>query len=397
MSQLARNILGFVRILRAAGLPTGPESMLAALRAAEAVDVVVRDQFYWALHAVLVHRPEDHQVFDEAFGLFFRDPGAPPEAFSLLMAASQVPRPPGASRRVSEALRPPAPPAAGTEPEVRVEAVAALAFSPDELLRTRDFEQMSADEVRRARAAAARIDLLVRPVRTRRFQPWPRGRLDLPRTIRDAMRTFGDVAPLRYRRRRLRQPPLVALCDISGSMGRYSEMLLAFLHAVSATRPRVHTFLFGTRLTNATRTLRHRDVDQALAQLGREVVDWGGGTRLGACLHEFNRAWSRRVLAQGAVVLLISDGLDRDPTALLAAEAERLHKSCRRLLWLNPLLRWEGFEPRAQGVRALLPHVDEHRPVHNLDSLEALARTLAAPPARGPRAARGNTPVTGPR
>jgi uncharacterized protein with von Willebrand factor type A (vWA) domain len=396
MSQLARNILGFVRILRAAGLPTGPASMLAALRAAEAVDVVVREQFYWALHAVLVHRPEDHQLYDDAFRLFFRDPGAPPEAFSLLMAASQVPRPSSASRRVSEALRPPAPSAAA-EPEARVEAVAALAFSPDELLRARDFEQMSADEVRRARAAAARIDLLVRPVRTRRFQPWPRGRLDLPRTIRDAMRTFGDVAPLRYRRRRLRQPPLVALCDISGSMGRYSEMLLAFLHAVSAARPRVHTFLFGTRLTNATRTLRHRDVDQALAQLGREVVDWGGGTRLGACLHEFNRAWSRRVLAQGAVVLLISDGLDRDPTELLAAEAERLHKSCRRLIWLNPLLRWEGFEPRALGVRALLPHVDEHRPVHNLDSLEALARTLAAPAARGPGAARGNTRVTGPR
>ncbi len=395
MSELAGNIMRFVRVLRAAGLAAGPASMLAALRAAEAVDILQRDELYWALHAVLVHRPEDHELFDEAFGLLFRAPVTSDDAYSLLMSASKVRRRPAASRRVSEAIRPPGDGRRASE--VVAEVAVTLAFSPDEVLRTRDFEQMSADEVRRARAAAARIELLVRPVRTRRFQPWPRGRLDFSRTVRDALRTFGDLAPLRYRRRRMRQPPLVALCDISGSMGRYSEMLLAFLHAVSAARPRVHTFLFGTRLSNVTRTLRHRDVDQALAQLGRDVIDWGGGTRLGACLRQFNRAWSRRVLAQGAVVLLITDGLDRDPTETLAAEAERLHKSCRRLYWLNPLLRWDGFEPRAQGVRALLPHVDEHRPVHNLDSLEALARALARPAARGPRAGARNTAVTGPR
>jgi uncharacterized protein len=373
MSYLAGNIVRFARVLRAAGLALGPSSVLASLRAVEAVDILDRDQFYWALHAVLVHRPEDHELFDEAFGLFFRAPRHLDPAAELLMAASKLPRRPAASRRVSEAMRPPGEQAAAPQ----IEMAAPLTSSPDEVLRTRDFEQMSAEEVRRAREAAARIDLVVRPVRTRRFQPWPRGRLDFARTFRDALRTFGDVAPLRFRRRRVRQPPLVALCDISGSMGRYSEMLLAFLHAVSAVRPRVHTFLFGTRLSNVTRALRHRDVDQALARVGREVVDWGGGTRLGACLHEFNRAWSRRVLAQGAVVLLITDGLDRDPSANLAAEAERLHKSCRRLIWLNPLLRWHGFEPRAQGVRALLPHVDEHRPVHDLESLEALARALA--------------------
>jgi hypothetical protein len=397
MSELAGNIMRFVRVLRAAGLATGPSSTLAALHAAEAIDLLQRDQLYWALHAVLVHRPEDHEMFDEAFGLMFRPPPSGGDAYAQLMSTSKLRRPPAASRRVSEAMRPPgdAPPRAA---ETVAQVAVTLASSPDEILRTRDFEQMSADEVRRARAAASRIELLVRPVRTRRFQPWPRGRLDFSRTVRDALRTFGDLAPLRYRRRRMRQPPLVALCDISGSMGRYSEMLLAFLHAVSAARPRVHTFLFGTRLSNATRTLRHRDVDQALARLGRDVVDWGGGTRLGACLRQFNRAWSRRVLAQGAVVLLITDGLDRDPTATLAAEAERLHRSCRRLIWLNPLLRWEGFEPRAQGVRALLPHVDEHRPVHNLDSLEALARALARPAARGPlRGSSRNTAVTGPR
>jgi len=348
--------------------------VLSALRAAASVNILRRDELYWALHAVLVRRPEDHDLFDQAFRQFFRDPFGADQALSMLLSKTQIPRRPAVSRRVAEALR--APGEAPARPSEKLELVATLTFSPEEVLRTRDFDQMSTAELRQARAAAAKLHLAVRPVRTRRYEAWPRGRLDLPRTIRDGMRTLGDVAPLRFRRRRFRPPPLVALCDISGSMGRYSEVLLSFLHAVTADRPRVHTFVFGTRLSNVTRTLRRRDVDEALARCGREVVDWGGGTRLRACLHEFNRVWSRRVLSQGAVVLLISDGLDRDDTPGLAAEAERLHKSCRRLIWLNPLLRWEGFEPRALGVRALLPHVDEHWPVHNLDSLEALARGL---------------------
>ena len=168
---------------------------------------------------------------------------------------------------------------------------------------------------------------------------------------------------------------VVALCDVSGSMGRYSEMLLRFLHALIADRGG-HVFVFATRLSNVTRALRGRDVDLALARCGQEVTDWSSGTRLGACLRRFNLAWSRRVLAQGAVVLLVTDGLDREDAVGLAAEAARLRRSCRRLVWLNPLLRYAGFEPRAAGVKALLPNVDEHRPVHDLDSLEALARAL---------------------
>ena len=381
---LAANLIRFTRILRAAGLAIGPASALSALHAAAAIDVLDRDQLYWALHATLVRRPEDHALFDEAFGLFFRPPGVVDDAFSMLMESRLIPRRPAASRRVSDAMRP-----AGERSRGEVEQLdvtATIAFSPDEILRSRDFEQMTAEQLRRARAAASKMELLVRPVATRRYEAWPRGRLDMARTIRDSLKTFGDVAPLRHRRRRVRQPPIVALCDISGSMGRYSEMLLVFLHAVSAARPRVHTFLFGTRLSNATRTLRHRDVDEALARLGREVVDWGGGTRVGECLHEFNRTWSRRVLGQGAIVLLITDGLDRGEASELSAEADRLHRSCRRLIWLNPLLRWEGFEPRAEGIRALLPHVDEHRPVHNLDSLDALARALGQPARRSGRA-----------
>src|SRR5689334_12551281 len=236
---------------------------------------------------------------------------------------------------------------------------------------------MSAEELARARELVRRLDLGVRPLVTRRTRPAARGPIDPARTVRAALRRGGELAVLRRRARVERPPAIVVLCDISGSMGRYSEMLLRFVHALLADRGRGHAFLFATRLSNVTRALRHRDVDDALARCGREVTDWASGTRLGACLRDFNRTWSRRVLATGAVVLLVTDGLDREDAAGLADAAARLRRSCRRLIWCNPLLRYAGFEPRAAGVRALLPNVDEHRPIHDLDSLEALARALA--------------------
>ena len=374
-SKLAENVVHFTRLLRGAGLRLGPASALDALAAASAVDVLQRDELYWSLHAVLVKRPEDFDLFDQAFRLFWRDPMGVNAALAQLLSHARVPRPPSISRRVAEAWRQPSSAAPGKTERLEIDAL--LTFSADEVLRTRDFEQMSAGELARARRIVAQMAMALRPVRTRRFAPDPHGsRIDLARTVRDSVKTFGDLAPLRFRDRILLPPPLVVLCDISGSMGRYSEMLLHFLHALLAARSRVHAFLFATRLTNVTRVLRRRDPDETLARCGREVLDWSGGTRLRTCLHEFNRAWSRRVLGHGGVVLLVTDGLDRDPEPGLAAEADRLHRSCRRLIWLNPLLRWEGFEPRAQGVRALLPHVDEHRPVHNLESLEALGRAL---------------------
>jgi len=376
-SKLAENVVHFTRLLRGAGLRLGPASGLEAIAAAANVDVVHRDELYWALHSVLVKRPEDFDLYDQAFRLFWRDPTRSQAVLDQLLQHVRVPPAPAVSRRVSEAWRKPA--ASGKAPPERHEVDAVLTFSADEILRTRDFDQMSADELVRAKRIVAQMSVVQRPVRTRRFTPDPHGeRLDLARTVRDSRKTFGDLAPLRFRTRVLQPPPLVVLCDISGSMGRYSEMLLHFLHALQNSRTRVHTFLFATRLTNVTRTLRRRDVDEALHRCGQEVQDWSGGTRLRACLHDFNRTWSRRVLGQGAVVLLVTDGLDRDSEPGLDAEADRLHRSCRRLIWLNPLLRWEGFQPRAQGVRALLPHVDEHRPVHNLDSLEALGRALGS-------------------
>jgi uncharacterized protein len=380
--RLAANVAQFARLLRRAGLRIGPGDTLDAQRAVAAVEIVRRDEFYWALHAALVRRHPEHALFDEAFRLFWRDPMGAHSALALLLPQMKTPTHRTVSRRLSEAWRPPAPAATPPHREAPPQLDSFLAYSADEILRTRDFDQMSADDLARARVAVRRLRLDVRPLVTRRTRPAPRGEIDRARTIRAALRAGGELAGLRHRDRIERPPAIVALCDISGSMGRYAEMLLRFLHALLGERNRGHVFLFATRLSNVTRTLRHRDVDAALARCGTAVTDWSSGTRLGACLHEFNRTWSRRVLAQGAVVLLVTDGLDREDTAGLAAEAARLRRSCRRLIWLNPLLRYAGFEPRAAGVRALLPNVDEHRPVHDLDSLEALARALARPVGR---------------
>lgn len=376
--RLAANVAHFTRLLRRAGLRVGPGDTLDAQRAVAAIDVMQREQFYWALHTTLVRRFPDHALFDEAFRLFWRDPMGAHSALGMLLPQMKTPTQ-TVSRRLSEAWRPPAPVAPPPErPPEPPQVDTFLAYSADEILRTRDFEQMSAEELARARRLVRRLELDVRPLLTRRTRPAARGELDRARTIRAALRR-GQLIDLRHRARVERPPAIVTLCDISGSMGRYSEMLLRFLHALLVERNRGHVFLFATRLTNVTRVLRNRDVDAALVRCGREVGDWASGTRLGAALHDFNRTWSRRVLAQGAVVLLVTDGLDREDTAGLAAEVARLRRSCRRLIWLNPLLRYAGFEPRASGVRALLPNVDEHRPVHDIDSLEALGRALAAP------------------
>jgi len=376
--RLAANVAHFVRLLRRAGLAVGPGDTLDAQRAVAAIDAMRREQFHAALRAVLVRRRADHALFDEAFRLFWRDPMGAQSALALLLPQVKTPTNRTISRRLSEAWHPPAPPAAAPpEREQPPQIDTFLAYSADEILRTRDFDQMSAEELARARALVRRLDLGVRPLLTRRTRPAARGPLDPARTVRRALRRGGALVELRRRARVERPPAIVAICDISGSMGRYSEMLLRFVHALLADGRRGHAFLLATRLSNVTRALRQRDVDDALARCGRVVTDWASGTRLGACLRDFNRTWSRRVLATGAVVLLVTDGLDREDAAGLADAAAQLRRSCRRLIWCNPLLRYAGFEPRAAGVRALLPNVDEHRPIHDLDSLEALARALS--------------------
>jgi uncharacterized protein len=378
---LCSNLVHFTRLLRRAGLSVGPGATIAAIRAVAAIDMMHREEFYWALHAVLASRRSDHELFDAAFRLFWRDPMGAESALALLLPQIRTPTAKPISRRLSEAWRPPSMmprPTSMRESAPKVDTF--LSYSSEEALRTRDFDQMSAEELALARRLVRGLDLGLPPKFSRRSHVSTHGVLiDKARTVREAMRRGGEVIEMRRRSRTERRLSIVALCDISGSMGRYSEMLLRFLHAALDELGDSHVFLFATRLSNVTRLLRHREVDQALARCGQEVSDWSSGTRLSACLHEFNQLWSRRVLSQGAVVLLVTDGLDREDSGELGAEAARLRRSCRRLIWLNPLLRYAGFEPRAAGVRALLPNVDEHRPVHDLASLDALAHVLRNP------------------
>ncbi len=379
--RLPANIMHFARVLRAAGLPVGPGQVIRAIEAADAVGIGTRADFYWTLHAVFVNRRDQRDLFDQAFHVFWRNPRLLERLMTVILPTIETPadeEKEEMSRRLAEALQGLAEAADRAPEQERLDLDAAMTWTDREVLKTRDFEKMSGDEVVAAKRVLARLRLPFERTPTRRFRADPAGpRLDMRRVLRRSVRSGGDTIVLARRRRRTRRPPLVVLCDISGSMSRYSRMLLHFLHAVTNDRDRVHTFLFGTRLTNVTRYLRYKDVDEALDRIGRVAEDWDGGTRIGRTIGEFNRRWSRRVLGQGAMVLLITDGLDRDGGAGLTREMDRLHRSCRRLIWLNPLLRYDGFEPRSAGIRAMLPHVDDFRTVHNLESLEQLGAVFA--------------------
>ncbi|MEZ5879840.1 MAG: VWA domain-containing protein [Nitratireductor sp.] len=381
--RLPDNILYFARTLRGAGMRVGPASVVDAVRAVSVAGITDRDDFYWILHSVFVNRHEDHAVFDEAFRLFWRSRELVEKMLQMFspiaMDRQREEEKRAGQARVSQSLF------SGQEnqrevekPQVEIDAM--LTASGREVLRKKDFAQMTAEELAQARLAMAKLVLPVQPVRTRRYKAVNRpARIDARRTLSNSMKSGGDLVLPRFRKQRLVHPPIVVLADISGSMANYSRTFLHFIHALAESRQRVHTFLFGTRLTNVTRQLRNKDIDEALANCTDAVEDWSGGTRIGATLHEFNRKWSRRVLGQGAIVLLITDGLERDDDELLEHEIDRLHRSCRRLIWLNPLLRFDGFQARARGIRTMLPHVDEFRAVHSLDALADLCHALSAP------------------
>ncbi|MDP7625456.1 MAG: VWA domain-containing protein [Rhodospirillales bacterium] len=380
---LTENIMHFARVLRKAGLPVGPGQVLDAIRAVMAVGLSNRNDFYWTLHAVFVKHRTQLDVFDQAFHIFWKNPEILERMMQLILPDISDPNAASPdteeiSRRVAEALSS----GIGDQPEPQeeeeIEFDATLTWSANEVLGEKDFEKMSADEIRDAIAAVHRMKLPLNEVPTRRFKQSNAGtRVDMRRSMRAALRSGTDFIPLMKRKRRMRRPPLVVICDISGSMERYSRMLLHFMHTVTNDRDRVHTFLFGTRLTNVTRYLRYKDVDEALEKVSEAAEDWSGGTRIGHCLEDFNKFWSRRVLTQGAIVVLISDGLDRDEGDGLTLEMERLHMSCRRLIWLNPLLRYDGFEPKSIGIKAMLPHVDIFKTIHNLNNLNDLTRVLS--------------------
>jgi len=392
--KLANNITHFARALRRAGLPIGPGRIIDAIRAVEAAGFTEKRDFYWTLHACFVNRPEHRATFNQIFRLYWRDPRYLEHMMSMMLPAvrgvqeDKVAE--AAEKRAAEALldgkapEMPEPPETEREEETVIEVDASLTMSAEEKLRRLDFEQMSTAEIAAAKKMLAQLRLPVKPIPSRRGMASLTGRqTDWRRTIRASMRQGGEMRSLARKTPRPRWPNLVVLCDISGSMSQYSRMVLHFLHAVANEKgagwAKVHAFTFGTRLTNITRHLATRDVDAALKAAGAEAQDWEGGTRIASSLHAFNRDWSRRVMGQGAVVLLITDGLDRDTDGLLAKEMERLHLSARRLIWLNPLLRWDGFAPKATGIRAMLPHVDSFRAGHSVQSLADLAAVISRP------------------
>lgn len=377
--RLAENVVHFARILRGAGIPIGSDKMIDAVRALPLTGLERREDWHATLSALFLTRHEQQAIFDEAFARFWRDP-----ALEEKMRAALLPKVEGRTPRdetggrLAEAMAPPAgrKPPRESPPEVTIDST--LTFEASERLRQMDFEKMTAAEWNEARALVARMRLPIPDVRTRRHRRSSSGTaIDLPATLRAMARSGGDITRIARRRPGHHPPPLVVLCDISGSMHRYTRMFLHFVHALTRDRQRVSTLVFGTRLTNVTRPLRDRDVDEALGRVSEAVPDWTGGTRIASSLHEFNFRWARRLLGQNACVLLVTDGLERDDTGMLSDEMKRLSRAAHRLVWLNPLLRYEGFEPKASGIASMLPHVDEFLPVHNLASLSDLARELS--------------------
>ncbi len=383
--RLAENIMHFARVLREAGIPVGPGAVIDALDAAMSGSLRTRDDFYWTLHAVFVKRRDQREVFDQAFHVFWKKPKMLEQLMQLFFHQIARNAPEEAKkagfRRLAEAMFDKHEAQSQRQKKEDLEVDATYTASAEEVLRRKDFEQMTVAEQAQARQAIARLRMHRTEIMTRRWQRAGQGpAIDMRRTLKGSMRAGGHFIDLERREKKWHEPPLVVLCDISGSCSNYSRMFLHFLHALSNDRDRVSVFLFGTRLTNVTRELQRRDIDEAMMKVSGAVKDWSGGTRIGETLKEFNYHWARRVLTQGAHVLIMTDGLDREDVHVLEHEMQRLRRQSKHIVWLNPLLRFEGFKALAGGVRAMMPHVDEFRPVHSLDSLRDLGRALAGAP-----------------
>ncbi len=377
------NVVHFGRILRASGLPVGTGRILEAVRAVSLVGIADRDDFYWTLHSVFVSHPRHRFIFNQAFEVFWKNPKILERSISALLPEVRIPEQEKSSkeiaRRLAESLYPQqVSDEFFEEMEPEIELRASMTYSDRERLQKIDFESMSGAEMEQARQAVAELSVAFPEIPTRRFRTHPSGdKLDMRKTLRESLKGSADVITLVSRKRRQQRPPLVLICDISGSMSEYSRMMLHFAHTLMLSRRQVSCFVFGTRLTNISRQLKIRDVDCALDEISEAVEDWYGGTRIAECLKTFNRDWVRRLPMHKATVLLVSDGLDRSESVELAPQIQMLQRSCRELIWLNPLLRYEEFEPRVSGIRSMLPHVDAFLPVHNLDSLKSLADVLS--------------------
>ncbi len=385
MSFLLHNLLHFTRLLHRLGLDVQAGRAREVAAALAHVDVGRRTDFYHTLRSLLIHRADDLAVFDEAFRVFWRRPHG--DWTEKDLSAMGEKRRSGAPEYESEA------PEANAEGEggqrrdgYQVERMAVLSYSDRESLYAKDFEQFTEDELAAAERMMADLHWDPGERTSKRWMPGRGPALDLRRAVRANMRYGGELIDLPERRRKTKHRPLILLCDVSGSMERYSRMLLHFVHALTGggRLGRVESFVFATRLTRVTRQLVTRKAEVAVPRLPRSIADFGGGTRIGDALRAFNVEWARRVRGQGPVVLLISDGWDRGEPERLRTEIARLQRSCQRLIWLNPLLGSPDYVPLTRGMQAALPHIDDFLPVHNLASLEALARHLNSLPAHRP-------------
>ncbi|RLA27672.1 MAG: VWA domain-containing protein [Gammaproteobacteria bacterium] len=377
--QLAENILLFCRTLRTAGLPIGPGQVIDAGLAVLQSGIERRDDFYFALRSVLVTNPTQFRLFDQAFHIYFRNPRLLERMMGLLLPTLEgVAEDAGEEEAIRRLLEAMPGETAHDDGEVVIEIDQSESWSRREILRQKDFEQMSLQEQSDAKRMLREELEVVKKIPVRRYRPDSHGhRYDMRRSMQLMLRNNGQLVELAKKRRQLRPPNLILICDISGSMSRYSRMFLHFAHALTAHRQTVHSFVFGTRLTNISHRLADKDVDRALAKVSAEVKDWDGGTRIAQCLKRFNVDWGRRVLGSNSVVLLLSDGLERDTEADLGFQTERLQRSCRQLIWMNPMLRYREFEAKAMGIKAMLPYVDLFLPAHNIASLTQLGQLLS--------------------
>jgi len=375
---LLHNLLLFGRLLRSLGMDVNPGSMIDLVDALQFVEIGRRSDFYFTARSLLVHRYEDLLLFDRAFALFWQHPHRKSAPFGVGERPFPTPTPP------NQQTNKPTNQYTNT-PIYQIHAT--RTYSQREILRHKDFSELTADEAQTVRRFMAELAWELGQRRTRRHKMGGNGNhLDLRRTFRHTLRTGGELLKWPRRTPKFKPRPLIILADISGSMEPYTRLLLQFIYSLAAgLTQNVAAFVFSTHLTHITRQLRSRELDRALADISRQVTDWSGGTRIGAALKTFNYDWGRRVLGRGAVVLLISDGWDRGDPDLLRREIGRLHRSCHRLIWLNPLLGSPRYQPLTRGMQAALPHIDDFLPVHNLASLEDLATHLAGFVVRGKR------------
>ncbi len=379
---LLANLLLFGRLLRRLGMDVNAGRMLDLMQALEHIQIGRKSDFYYTARSLLVHRHEDLRFFDQAFELFWRKPAEEWTNLNLSGLDAQAPlrKPPNRQKPIFRSSIASSPSTGRSKQDESSRPQVVQTYSDVEMLRRKDFAEMNADELKRARELIAELVWQLGERRTRRKQPGAGTLFDWRRTLRRNLKYGGEVLNWARREPKFKPRPLVVIADISGSMERYTNLLLQFVYSLSSGLDKAEAFVFSTRLTRISRQLHHHDAERALRETAAAVSDWAGGTRIGEALKDFNFKWGRRVLGRGAVVMIISDGWDRGDIPLLRQEMVRLSLSSHRLIWLNPLLGHEGYEPLTQGMHTALPYIDDFLPVHNLVSLEQLGEVLAAMP-----------------